>query len=104
MGDGPKRRTLLVGPVFVVHGVNPKHLADLRRMAAFAHVKLTEKDDFRKPCPAQLKENAWDRPTMARGRFLPGFDAVPAFSARSPALDGVSWVQSGLVESAVGRG
>jgi hypothetical protein len=26
-----------------------------------------------------------------------------AFSARSSALDGVSWVQGGLVESAVGR-
>jgi hypothetical protein len=29
---------------------------------------------------------------------------MPVFSARSPALDGVSWVRGGLVEVAVGHG
>jgi hypothetical protein len=41
----------------------------------------------------------------SRGRLLPGFDALGflrSLRARS-GLDGVSWVQGGLVESAVGR-
>jgi hypothetical protein len=42
---------------------------------------------------------------MGQGEALAGFRrcGMPVFSARSPALDGVSWVQGGLVESAVSR-
>ena len=43
---------------------------------------------------------------MGQGGALAGFRrrGMPVFSARSRALDGVSWVQGGLVEIAVGRG
>jgi len=42
---------------------------------------------------------------IIKGRGSSGFRrlGMPVFSARSPALDGVSWVQGGEVENAVGR-
>ena len=45
------------------------------------------------------------RSLMGQGRGSSGYRrlGMPAFSARSLALDGVSWAQGGKVENAVGR-
>jgi hypothetical protein len=55
---------------------------------------------------AASRTGQFDRFCSLMGQGSSGFRrlGMPVFSARSPALDGVSWVQGGLVQDAVGRG